>query len=64
MRLKKLISGCVEGHRMAMALGLSHAGNWKPIHIYIHCTRILIGFAIGTLFGLSLGLLMIILFPR
>lgn len=35
---------------------LSDKKNWTPIRVYIHRTRLIFGFILGTLFGVSITL--------
>ncbi len=44
-----------EGYREAMRIGLDRQENWVPLYIYLHVTRLIVGFILGTVFGLGIS---------
>lgn len=59
-RIKIMVSGTKVGSRDSMIMGLDKLENWTPLLIYIHTTRILLGFVLGSIFGASLALSIVI----
>ena len=56
MKFKDIVLNVRKGNREADSIGLDRIENWTPLYIYLHVTRILIGFVLGLLFGLAISL--------
>ena len=61
MKIKKYCKMLDEGHSAACLLGLGLSkDNWTPLLIYIHFTRLLIGFLVGAFLGITAFILILL----
>lgn len=56
-RVKKTSIMFAEGWKQAINF-LSYEENWTPLLVYVHVSRLLIGFAFGAIFATSLATLL------
>jgi len=47
-----------EGFELAQLLRLDKKENWNPLYFYISSSRLIVGFILGTVFGLIVGCLL------
>jgi|WetSurMetagenome_2_1015567.scaffolds.fasta_scaffold288499_3 hypothetical protein len=40
-----------EGFKIAQEMKLNNINNWTPLLVYLHVSRMIIGFILGTIFG-------------
>jgi hypothetical protein len=48
---------CKKGYEESKNIGLSKRENWTPILIYIHISRIIIGYILGIIVGICISFL-------
>lgn len=62
MKLKKTIKYFIRGAEIAEKHNLCREESWTPLLVYIHVTRVIAGFLLGTVFGIGLTNLFLLFF--
>jgi len=57
MTFKKLKEYCDLGYKEAKRLRLNNSKNWKPLFVYIHVSRLVIGLVFGIMIGFLIGII-------
>ncbi len=53
-RMKQTLRMTREGYHEPVRMGLTKVENWTPLLVYIHVSRMIVGFILGFLLGISL----------
>ena len=56
MKWSKLMRTACQGFHEAAEAGLAQEENWTPLLVWIHCSRLALGFALGMIAGGCLAL--------